>query len=125
MTDDQILSSLTGILNLRDTEIETLRAVFKHCAKFGIATGGATAVGTAGVGSVMVPGLGAVPGWIVGFAAGWAGGTAICTMAHRGIVIEALKQLASDAKRKPVSEQEAVALFKADLFGIRRSTPRS
>lgn len=125
MPTDQTLRSLTSILNLRDTEAETLIAVINHCARIGIATGGAGAVGMAGAGSVIVPGVGAVPGWLIGFAAGWAGGTAICTMAHRGVVVEGLKQLLSNAKRSPVSESQALAALKSELSRNRNFTPRS
>ena len=125
MPNDQTLRSLTAILNLRDSEAETLRAVINHCAKFGVATGGAGAVAMAGAGSVVVPGVGAVPGWLVGFAAGWAGGTAVCTMAHRGLVIEALKQTVSSAKRTPVSESQALMALKTELSRNRNFTPRA
>jgi hypothetical protein len=122
---DETLRTLTTILNLRDTEAETLRAVLNHCSKFGVATGGAAAVGMAGAGSVMVPGVGAVRGWIVGFAAGWAGGTVMCTMAHRGLVIESLKQTLSSAKRVPVTESQAVVALKTELGRTRPYTSRS
>ena len=99
MEDDDfraLQKNFTSVLGLNDSEAETMRAILRHCMiKGGLPLGGFAGVAIAGAGAVVVPGLGAVPGWLAGFAAGFASGTLMCTMAHRGAVIEALKQTLS------------------------------
>jgi hypothetical protein len=119
MTGDFSVRDLAELLNLREDEAETLKAVLSHCSKVGIGLGGTGAVGMAGAGTIIVPGVGAVPGWIVGFAAGWASGTLMCTMAHRGLVIEALKQIIGEARNTAVDDSQAVALLRTELDRLR------
>lgn len=119
MADQLSPEALAELLNLRSSEAETMGAVLRHCAEFGVALGGGAAVVTAGAGTIIVPGLGAVPGWLAGFAAGWASGTLACTMANRGIVIEALKQTLSDAGRPAADEGQAIARLRGELDRLR------
>lgn len=99
---------LSEVLGLHGTELETMMAVLRHCSQFGLATGGAGAVGGASAGSVTVPVVGAVPGWLIGFAAGFAGGTLVCSLAQRGLVIEALKGFLSAKGETVRSERDAL-----------------
>ena len=115
MAGDLTPEALAELLNLRSTEAATLKAVLKHCSKVGTALGAGAGVATAGAGSIIVPGVGAVPGWLVGFAAGFVSGTAMCTMAHRGFVIEALKQTLSDAGKPAGGDGAALALLRSEL----------
>lgn len=113
--DKETLKALGEMLNLHDSEAKTMAAVLRHCSKFGMTTGGGIAVATAGVGAVMVPGVGSVPGWLVGFASGFAGGTLVCTIAHRGIVVEGLKRLMSEGGEEVGGEGAAVFRLRTTL----------
>ena len=107
-------------LGLHGSESETMVAVIRRCALMGGLPLGATgAWGMIGTGP---------HGWLIGFAAGFVSGTLICTMAQRGVVIEALKQTVGQTRRRPVSESEALTALRGALLAIgpqMRMTPRA
>jgi hypothetical protein len=107
-------------LGLHGSEAETMMAVIRRCAVMGGLPLGATgAYGLAATGP---------HGWLIGFAAGFASGTLICTMAQRGVVVEALKQTIGHNRRRPVSEPEALAELRRALGAVQpqlRMTPRA
>lgn len=109
MDERELQREYSKLLGLHGTELETMTAIIRHCAvKGGMPLGAVGGVGMASAGSVAVPGVGAVPGWLVGFAAGFASGTLMCTMAQRGVVIEALKRLLSTNEHDVRSERDAL-----------------
>ena len=116
MDETEMQNALSRLLGLHGTELLSMMAILRHCAvKGGVPLGAVGAVGMSGAGAVALPGLGAVPGWLAGFGAGFVSGTLMCSMAQRGVVIEALKRSLSAAGLPVRSEREALDALHAAL----------
>ena len=116
MTDEERLQKeMAGFLGLRDSESETLMALFKRCSGYGAAVGAATAVATANAGAVALPVVGSVPGWFAGFLTGYSVITLSCVAINRAIVIEALKSFLSADRGREVSDEEAIVALRMEL----------
>ncbi|WP_205749010.1 hypothetical protein [Frigidibacter oleivorans] len=119
----QMQRELGTLLGLEQTEARTLAAIIRHCAlKGGIPLGGAGAVGMAGAGTVVIPVVGAVPGWLAGFAAGFVGGTLMCTLAQRGVVVQSLKQTLSSVSGRSPSETDALVQLRQTLARVGKAS---